>query len=115
MFMFKARVFLDDFCCELYNGFSFWEFADCDFVRSGLVGLKLGSISGSGNQNFTWSRTANQLSSSTQNACGLYFSATGVTANRDNFYRWYGFPVRCLVILVRIISNDITRLRVPAA
>lgn len=62
------------------------------FVRSGNVNVNEGSVYGIGNNGYDWSRIA----SSYTRAHYLYVYPTGVNPSYANFYRWYGFPLRCL-------------------
>ena len=63
------------------------------FVRSGYVYINSGRLRHSGISGYGWSTRAN--SSDDQNAYYLYFDASGVYPS-TNFYRWVGFPLRCL-------------------
>lgn len=79
--------------------------------------MNTGYIGYLGNANRAWSNTAITYSGPWiwgSDAYGFAFDWTVYTTLGPTA-RWYGFPVRRLVILVRIISNDITRLRVPVA
>ena len=73
------------------------------FVRSGDVYLGTGALRGFGFSGNGWSRIATVYGAGTWDAkaCALAFNASGVNPS-DNNVRWYGFPVRCLVILVHI-------------
>lgn len=96
--MFKARVFLDDFCCELYNGFSFWEFADCDFVRSGMIYVNTGSVRFLGIDGNSWSNvSARYVSIGNAVAYTFDLSPSETHPSHGPLGRWHGFPVRCLV------------------
>ncbi len=67
------------------------------FVRSGRVDLGTGALRVFGYVGYDWPRSAGTYSSPTSaDAYNLYFHPSGVHPS-GNFYRWAGFPVRCLV------------------
>ena len=71
------------------------------FVRSGHVALNTGAMRNFGIHGYGWSRIATVYGAGTWDAIAYYlnFYASGVAPSGNNV-RWYGFPVRCLVILV---------------
>ena len=70
-------------------------------VRSGGVRLDHGALRRSGESGWGWSRSAVAYGSATSaNAYPLYFNPSVVNPSNDPDLRYYGFPVRCLVILV---------------
>ena len=75
------------------------------FVRSGNVALNTGAMRNFGIHGYGWSRIATVYGAGTWDtiAYSLNFYASGVAPSGNNV-RWYGFPVRCLVILVCCVS-----------
>ena len=71
------------------------------FVRSGNVDLNNGSLRFSGGVGYDWSRSAVAYSSATS-AYSYWFEFTASESRPSTgpFNRYFGFPVRCLVILV---------------
>ena len=71
------------------------------FVRSGNVALNTGAMRNFGIHGYGWSRIATVYGAGTWGAKAYYlhFNASGVNPS-NNSVRWYGLPVRCLVILV---------------
>ncbi len=67
-----------------------------------------GSLRHSGSVGYDWSRVATVYGAGTWDAraYGLYFNASGVDPS-VNYVRWYGFPVRCLVILVLVCVGEL--------
>ena len=71
------------------------------FVRSGTVPLNNGALRGYGESGWGWSRSAVAYGSATSaNAYPLYFNPSVVNPSNGPDLRYYGFPVRCLVILI---------------
>ncbi len=71
------------------------------FVRSGFFNLDYGSLRNFGNGGWDWSRSSVAYSSDTSaGAYYLLFNAGTVYPSHGPDNRWFGFPVRCLVILV---------------
>ncbi len=67
------------------------------FIRSGWVNLNTSALGYFGYNGFGWSRTAISYSSPTSaDAYNLGFAPSGVGPS-NNYTRWRGFPVRCLV------------------
>lgn len=78
------------------------------FVRSGRIDLGSGILRHFGDHGFGRSGTAVTYSSPTS-AYAYNFTFTGWTAYpSDNYYRYIGFPVRCLVILVYQTADGVT-------
>ena len=70
-----------------------------------MVNLLNGHIVYFGNRGYGWSSIARVYSSlTTANAYGLDFYTSGIRPSYDQNYRFRGFPVRCLVILVCCVS-----------
>ena len=68
------------------------------FVRSGNVYVDYGALRGYGESGWGWSRSAVAYGSATSAfAYQLYFNPSVVHPSNGPFYRYYGFPVRCLV------------------
>ncbi len=76
-----------------------------DNVRSGGIYLNNNSLRACGDNGYAWSPIAGVYGSGTWStlAYDLTFGPSGVSPS-SNATRWYGFPVRCLVILVLLIS-----------
>ena len=71
------------------------------FVRSGDVTIPSGSLRDTGNYNCTWSSFAHELSSSIfAKAYDLTFTDLGIRPMNSSDDRWYGFPLRCLAIII---------------
>ena len=68
------------------------------FVRSGWVDLGTGVLGYLGLHSGSWSRIATIYGTSTWGAKAYYlrFDVTAVNPS-NNYVRWGGFPVRCLV------------------
>ena len=88
----------------MFDGNLFFDYnsnLNYDFVRSGMVNLLNGHLVYFGNRGYGWSSIARVYSSlTTANAYGLDFYTSGIRPSYDQNYRFRGFPVRCLVILV---------------
>ncbi len=67
-------------------------------VRSGDVNLNNGALRVFGINGYGWSRISTAYGTGTWDAKAYYlnFNASGVNPS-DNYVRWVGFPVRCLV------------------
>ena len=72
------------------------------FVRSGDVDLATGALRDFGINGYDWSRSAMASGAGTWGAKAYYlgFRASGVNPSGGPNNRYFGFPVRCLVILV---------------
>ncbi len=71
-------------------------------VRSGWLNFNNSALRVFGYVEYVWSRSAAAYSSPTSaTAYVLYFGPAGVNPSDGPRNRWNGFPVRCLVILVR--------------
>ena len=69
------------------------------FVRSGRIGLTVtaGTFGYAGQNGDGWSsRAAAYTSSTSATAYGLGFNESTVYPSGGPYYRWYGFPLRCL-------------------
>jgi len=70
-------------------------------VRSGYVSLDTGSLWNLGDSGYSWSSVTITYSSAfSANAYGFYFIPPHISPSNNYGDRHYGFPVRCLVILV---------------
>ena len=68
------------------------------FVRSGRISPR--SVMWPGNESDFWSRTASNYGTSTNAGAHNFYANYGSTNSSLGNYRYVGFPVRCLVILV---------------
>ena len=72
------------------------------FVRSGYMTLNDGTLRDNHYGGRSWSQSAESyLSGKSARAHGFHINATTFFPSTD-FNRWYGFSVRCLVILIGI-------------
>jgi len=75
------------------------------FVRSGIVRLSNSALRNVGLEGVYWSRTVDHYDSlGSAMAYGLYFYLS-VNSENGTHGRQYGFPVRCLVILIMKHKN----------
>ena len=73
-----------------------------------MVNLLNGHLVYFGNRGYGWSSIARVYSSlTTANAYGLDFYTSGIRPSYDQNYRFRGFPVRCLVILVLVCVGEL--------
>ncbi len=76
------------------------QYNSLDFVRSGAVFLKHGTMRYLSFHGRIWSQSSSSYTSATDtSAHDLFFDSLGINPSIID-YRWFGFPVRCLVILV---------------
>ncbi len=73
------------------------QYNSLDFVRSGAVFLKHGTMRYLSFHGRIWSQSSGSYTSTTDTyAHNLFFDSSGINPSIID-YRWYGLPVRCLV------------------
>ena len=75
------------------------------FVRSGRISPR--SVMWPGNESDFWSRTASNYGTSTNAGAHNFYANYGSTNSSLGNYRYVGFPVRCLVILVLVCVGEL--------
>ena len=64
--------------------------------------MHYGALRGYGESGWGWSRSAVTYTSATSASIyPLYFSASAINPSNGPYTRWYSFPVRCLVYIVK--------------